>query len=29
MSRFSVQKHYPAMQPLLALSMQVHDGGRL
>ena len=29
MSRFSVQKHYPAMQPLLALSMQVHEGGRL
>ena len=29
MSRFSLQKHYPAMQPLLALSMQVHDGGRL
>lgn len=29
MPRFSVQKHYPAMQPLLALSMQVHDGGRL
>ena len=29
MSRFSVQKHYSAMQPLLALSMQVHDGGRL
>jgi AhpD family alkylhydroperoxidase len=29
MSRFSVQKHYPAMQHLLALSMQVHDGGRL
>ena len=29
MTRFSVQKHYPAMQPLLALSMQVHDGGRL
>ena len=29
MPRFSVQKHYPAMQPLLALSMQVHDCGRL
>ena len=29
MTRFSVQKHYPAMQPLLALSMQVHEGGRL
>jgi AhpD family alkylhydroperoxidase len=29
MTRFSVQKHYPAMQPLLALSMQVHDSGRL
>lgn len=29
MNRFSVQKHYAAMQPLIALSMQVHDGGRL
>lgn len=29
MHRFSVAKHYPAVQPLLALSMQVHDGGRL
>jgi AhpD family alkylhydroperoxidase len=29
MRRFSVVKHYPAMQPLLALSMQVHEGGRL
>jgi len=29
MHRFSVMKHYPAMQPLLALSMQMHDGGRL
>ncbi|QNN48262.1 carboxymuconolactone decarboxylase family protein [Thermomonas brevis] len=29
MHRFSMAKHYPAMQPLLALSMQVHDGGRL
>lgn len=29
MNRFSVQKHYPAMQPLLALSMQAHDSGRL
>lgn len=29
MTRFSVQKHYAAMQPLLALSMQAHDGGRL
>ena len=29
MNRFSVQKHYPAMQPLIALSMQTHDAGRL
>lgn len=29
MTRFSVLKHYRAMQPLLALSMQVHDSGRL
>ena len=29
MTRFSVQKHYAAMQPLLALSMQAHDSGRL
>ena len=29
MTRFSVQKHYSAMQPLLALSMQAHDSGRL
>lgn len=29
MKRFSVQKHYSAMQPLLALTMQIHDSGRL
>ena len=29
MNRFSVVKHYPAMQPLLALSQQVEAGGRL
>ena len=29
MNRFSVAKHYPAMQPLLALSQQVEAGGRL
>lgn len=29
MTRFSVQKHYSAMQPLLALNKQVHDSGRL
>jgi AhpD family alkylhydroperoxidase len=29
MNRFSVVKHDPAMQPLLALSQQVEAGGRL
>jgi AhpD family alkylhydroperoxidase len=29
MSRFSVQRHYPAMQPLIALGQVVHDAGRL
>ena len=29
MNRFSVVKHYPAMQPLLALSHQVEAAGRL
>ena len=29
MNRFSVVKHYSAMQPLLALSQQVEAGGRL
>ena len=29
MTRFSVQKHYSALQPLLALNKQVHDSGRL
>jgi AhpD family alkylhydroperoxidase len=29
MNRFSVVRHYPAMQPLLALSQQVEAGGRL
>ena len=29
MSRFSVVKHYPAMQPLLALSQQVEARGHL
>jgi AhpD family alkylhydroperoxidase len=29
MNRFSVAKHYPAMQPLLALSQQIEAGGRL
>jgi AhpD family alkylhydroperoxidase len=29
MSRFLVQKHYPAMQPLVTLGQQIHDRGRL
>jgi AhpD family alkylhydroperoxidase len=29
MSRFSIQRHYGAMQPLLALGQQVEQGGRL
>jgi AhpD family alkylhydroperoxidase len=29
MTRFNIQKHYGAMQPLIALGKQVHDGGRL
>ena len=29
MSRFSVQRHYAAMQPLIALGQQVEQGGRL
>lgn len=29
MSRFSIQRHYGAMQPLIALGQQVHDAGRL
>ena len=29
MSRFSVQRHYAAMQPLIALSQNVHTAGRL
>jgi AhpD family alkylhydroperoxidase len=29
MTRFNLQRHYPAMQPLLALSQQVHNAGRL
>jgi AhpD family alkylhydroperoxidase len=29
MSRFSVPRHYAAMQPLIALGQQIHDAGRL
>jgi AhpD family alkylhydroperoxidase len=29
MNRFSVQRHYPAMQPLITLGQSVHDAGRL
>jgi AhpD family alkylhydroperoxidase len=29
MTRFSVQRHYAAMQPLLTLGKQIHDAGRL
>jgi len=29
MSRFNLQTHYATMQPLLALSQQIHDAGRL
>lgn len=29
MSRFSVQRHYAAMQPLIALGQSVHTAGRL
>ena len=29
MTRFNIQRHYAAMQPLLALSQQVHGAGRL
>jgi AhpD family alkylhydroperoxidase len=28
-SRFSVQRHYAAMQPLITLGQQIHDAGRL
>jgi len=28
-TRFSVQRHYAALQPLIALSQNVHDAGRL
>ena len=29
MSRFSVQRHYPAIQPLVTLSQNIHNAGRL
>jgi AhpD family alkylhydroperoxidase len=29
MQRFNIQTHYAAMQPLLALSQQIHDANRL
>lgn len=29
MSRFSVQRHYPAMQPLITLGTNIEKGGRL
>jgi len=29
MSRFSVQKHYATMQPLVALTQQIHERGHL
>ena len=29
MSRFNIQRHYPAMQPLVDLGRAVHDAGRL
>jgi AhpD family alkylhydroperoxidase len=29
MNRFSVQRHYPAMQPLITLGQSIHDAGRL
>ena len=29
MTRFSVQKHYAALQPLVALNTAIHAGGRL
>ena len=28
-SRFNIQRHYAAMQPLIALGQSVHDAGRL
>ena len=29
MTRFNIQRHYPAMQPLLDLGQNIHDAGRL
>ena len=29
MTRFSVQRHYSALQPLIAISQNVHTAGRL
>src|SRR5690606_6469812 len=29
MQRFNLQTHFPSMQPLLALSQQIHEAGRL
>jgi AhpD family alkylhydroperoxidase len=29
MNRFSIQRHYPAMQPLVTLGQRIHDSGRL
>ncbi|MGY3264425.1 carboxymuconolactone decarboxylase family protein [Lysobacter sp. HA35] len=29
MTRFSIQRHYPAMQPLVTLGERIHDSGRL
>ncbi|AXK72139.1 carboxymuconolactone decarboxylase family protein [Lysobacter sp. TY2-98] len=29
MNRFSIQRHYPAMQPLVTLGQRIHEAGRL